>query len=190
MVSRRGNVMDKQFPEVAEGLPTSIRAKTAIIDGEVVALDENGVPSFQLLQNRTGFHKSIKGGKPHALNFFAFDLLYLDGYDLRKAALIDRRQLLQSIVLPGEIVRYSDHFAGKGSELLEAVRAKGLEGIIAKHARSRYESRRSSEWIKIKVTNQQDFLFCRFILRKPEYFGALVLGYYKDKELGSAGNEA
>ncbi len=188
MVSRRGNVMDKQFPEVAEALPTSIRAKTAIIDGEVVALDENGVPSFQLLQNRTGFHKSIKGGKPHALNFFAFDLLYLDGYDLRKAALIDRRQLLQSIVLPGEIVRYSDHFAGKGSELLEAVRAKGLEGIIAKHARSRYESRRSSEWIKIKVTNQQDFVVCGFILGEREYFGALVLGYYKDKELVYAGN--
>src|SRR5260370_7285860 len=101
---------------------------------------------------------------------------------------MDRRQLLQSIVLPGEIVRYSDHFAGKGSELLEAVRAKGLEGIIAKHARSRYESRRSSEWIKIKVTNQQDFVVCGFILGEREYFGALVLGYYKDKELVYAGN--
>ena len=188
MVSRRGNIMDKQFPEVSEALPASVRAKTAILDGEVVALDENGVPSFQLLQNRTGFHKSIKGGTPHALNFFAFDLLYLDGFDLRKAALIDRRLLLQSIVLPGQIVRYSDHFAGKGSELLEAVREKGMEGIIAKHARSRYESRRSTEWIKIKVTNQQDFVVCGFILGEREYFGALVLGYYQDKKLVYAGN--
>jgi bifunctional non-homologous end joining protein LigD len=188
MVSRRGNVMDKQFPEVASALPKSINAQTAIIDGEVVALDENGVPSFQLLQNRTGFHKSLKGGKPHALNFFAFDLLYLDGYDLRKAALIDRRRLLQSIVLPGDIVRYSDHFAGKGSELLQAVRDKGLEGIIAKQAHSRYESRRSPEWIKIKVTAQQDFVICGFILGEREPFGALVLGYYRDKKLVYAGN--
>src|SRR5262245_40891174 len=188
MVSRRGNVMDKQFPEVAAALPKAIRANTAVLDGEVVALDENGVPSFQLLQNRTGFHKSIKGGKPSALNFFAFDIIYLDGFDLRKVALIDRRQLLQSIVLPDPVVRYSDHFAGKGQELMEAVRAKGLEGIIAKHARSRYESRRSSEWIKIKVTSQQDFVICGFILGEREPFGSLVLGYYKDKKLVYAGN--
>src|SRR5262245_15752719 len=188
MVSRRGNVMDKQFPEVAEALPKSIRAESAVLDGETVALDENGVPSFQLLQNRTGIHKSAKGGKPHALNFFVFDLLYLDGYDLRRAALIDRRLLLQSIVLPGQIVRYSDHFAGKGNELLQAVREKGMEGIIAKHARSRYESRRSAEWIKIKVTNQQDFVVCGFLLGEREYFGALVLGYYQDKKLVYAGN--
>ena len=188
MVSRRGNVMDKQFPEVADALPGAIKADTAIVDGEVVALDENGVPSFQLLQNRTGFHRSIKGGKPHALNFFAFDLVYLDGFDLRKAALIDRRRLLQSIVLPGETVRYSDHFAGKGDELLHAVREKGLEGIVAKHARSRYESRRSSEWIKIKVTSQQDFVVCGLIAGERDYFGSLVLGYYRDKRLVYAGN--
>jgi bifunctional non-homologous end joining protein LigD len=188
MVSRRGNVMDKQFPEVAEALPKSIRAESAILDGEVVALDENGVPSFQLLQNRTGIHKSAKGGKPHALNFFAFDLLYLDGYDLRGASLIDRRQLLQSIVLPDPVVRYSDHFAGKGSELLDAVRDKGLEGVLAKRASSRYESRRSAEWMKFKVTCQQDFVICGYILGEREPFGSLVLGYYKDKELVYAGN--
>ncbi len=193
MVSRRGNVMDKQFPEVAEALPRAIQAETAILDGEIVALDEHGVPSFQLLQNRTGFHKSVfsksnKGGKPHALNFFAFDLIYLNGFDLRRAALIDRRRLLQSIILPDSTVRYSDHFAGKGDELLQAVRDKGLEGVIAKHARSRYESRRSPEWIKIKVTSQQDFVICGFILGEREHFGSLVLGYYRDKKLVYAGN--
>jgi bifunctional non-homologous end joining protein LigD len=188
MVSRRDNVMDKQFPEVAQALSRSIKAKTAIVDGEIVALDEHGTPSFQLLQNRVGFHKSIKSGKPHALNFFAFDLLYLDGFDLRRASLIDRRRLLQSIVLPDETVRYSDHFAGKGNELLQAVRDKGMEGIIAKHARSRYEPRRSSEWVKIKVTSQQDFVICGFILGEREPFGSLVLGYYKNKNLVYAGN--
>jgi len=188
MASRRGNVMDKQFPEVAEALPKSIRAESAVLDGEVVALDENGVPSFQLLQNRTGIHKSAKGGKPSALNFFAFDLLYLDGYDLRGAVLIDRRKLLQSVVLPDPIVRHSDYFADKGRELLDAVRDKGLEGILAKRASSKYESRRSPEWMKFKVTSQQDFVICGYILGEREPFGSLVLGYYKDKKLVYAGN--
>jgi bifunctional non-homologous end joining protein LigD len=190
MLSRRGIKLDKQFATVAEALRQSVQADTAIIDGEVVALDENGNPSFQRLQNMTGFgtKPAVKGMAAPFLNFFAFDLLYLNGYDLRKAALIDRRRLLISILLPSEIVRYSEHFAGKGSELLKAVQAKGLEGILAKQAQSKYESRRSTSWIKIKVTTQQDFVICGYILGEREPFGALVLGYYKDKKLVYAGN--
>ena len=85
-------------------------------------------------------------------------------------------------------MRYSEHFIGKGDELLKAVRAKGLEGIIAKQAQSRYESKRSNCWIKIKVTTQQDFVICGYILGEREPFGSLVLGYYKDKKLVYAGN--
>ncbi len=190
MVSRRGTKLDKQFAAVATALGQSVKADTAIIDGEVVALDDNGNPSFQHLQNLTGFgtKPALKGMPTPNLNFFAFDLLYLNGYDLRKAALIDRRQLLISILLPSEIVRYSEHFIGKGDELLQAVRAKGLEGIIAKQAQSRYESKRSASWIKIKVTTQQDFVVCGYILGEREPFGALVLGYYKNKKLVYAGN--
>src|SRR6185312_2443287 len=190
MVSRRGTKLDKQFAVVAQALAQSVKADTAIIDGEVVALDENGNPSFQHLQNLTGFgtKPALKGMAPPPMNFFAFDLLYLNGYDLRKAALIDRRQLLISILLPSEIVRYSEHFIGKGDELLQAVRAKGLEGIIAKQAQSRYESKRSNCWIKIKVTTQQDFIIRGYILGEREPFGALVLGYYKNRKLVYAGN--
>ena len=190
MLSRRGINLNKQFATVAEVLPQSVKAATAIIDGEVVALDENGNPSFQRLQNMTGFgtKPAVKGMAAPFLNFFAFDLLYLNGYDLRKAALIDRRQLLMSILLPSEIVRYSEHFAGKGQELLQAVRAKGLEGILAKQAQSKYESKRSASWIKIKVTSQQDFVICGYILGEREPFGSLVLGYYKDKKLVYSGN--
>jgi bifunctional non-homologous end joining protein LigD len=190
MLSRRGNKLEKQFAAVAEALLPSVKADKAIIDGEIVALDENGKPSFQHLQNLTGFgtKPALKGIAPPPLNFFAFDLLYLNGYDLRKAALIDRRQLLASILLPSEMVRYSEHFAGKGAELLDAVRGKGLEGIIAKQAQSRYESKRSGSWIKIKVTTQQDFVICGYIMGEREPFGALVLGYYKDTELVYAGN--
>jgi bifunctional non-homologous end joining protein LigD len=190
MVSRRGTNLDKQFASVARALAQSVKADTAIIDGEVVALDDNGNPSFQRLQNLTGFgtKPAVKGMTAPFLNFFAFDLLYLNGYDLRKAALIDRRQLLMSILLPSEIVRYSEHFIGKGDELLQAVRAKGLEGIIAKQAQSQYESKRSGSWIKIKVTTQQDFVVCGYILGEREPFGSLALGYYKDKKLVYAGN--
>lgn len=190
MLSRRGIKLDKQFATVAEALAQSVKADTAIIDGEVVALDENGNPSFQRLQNMTGFgtKPAIKGMAAPFLNFFAFDLLYLNGYDLRKAALIDRRRLLMSILLPSEIVRYSEHFAGKGAELLKAVRAKGLEGILAKQAQSKYESKRSGSWIKIKVTTQQDFVICGYILGEREPFGALVLGYYQEKKPVYAGN--
>jgi bifunctional non-homologous end joining protein LigD len=190
MLSRRGNRLEKQFAPVAEVLKQCVKADTAIIDGEVAALDENGKPSFQHLQNFTGFgtKPALKGVALPPLNFFAFDLLYLNGYDLRKAALIDRRRLLASILMPSETVRYSDHFAGKGEELLQAVRAQGLEGIIAKQAQSRYESRRSNAWMKIKVTSQQDFVICGYILGEREPFGALVLGYHKGKKLVYAGN--
>src|SRR6266700_870070 len=189
MVSRRAIAMEGKFPEIAEALAESIKAESAIIDGEIVAFDENGVPSFQHLQNRVGFRRSATmRDKPQAMSFFAFDLLYLDGYDLRKAALVDRRQLLASIIQPGGIVKYSDHFAGKGEELLQAVRAKGLEGIIAKQAQSKYESKRSGSWIKIKVATQQDFIICGFVLGEREPFGSLVLGYYKDEQLVYASN--
>ena len=190
MLSRRGLNLNKQFASVAAALAQSVKADTAIIDGEVVALDENGAPSFQRLQNMTGFgtKPAIKGMAAPLLNFFAFDLIYLNGYDLRKAALIDRRNLLTSILLPSDIVRYSEHFAGKGNELLQAVKAKGLEGIVAKQAQSRYESKRSGNWIKIKVTCQQDFVICGYLLGEREYFGALVLGYYENKKLVYAGN--
>lgn len=190
MVSRRGNAMNSQFPETARAIEEAVKADSAIIDGEVVAFDENGVPSFQLLQNHVGFRRSaaLKGEKPQALSFFAFDLLYLNGYDLRKAALIDRRQLLSSIILPSETVKYSDHFAGRGNELLDAVKARGLEGIIAKQAQSKYESKRSGQWVKIKVTCQQDFIICGYILGEREPFGSLVLGYYADGNLVYAGN--
>jgi bifunctional non-homologous end joining protein LigD len=190
MLSRRANPMENQFPEIANALARSVKADNAILDGEIVALDENGSPSFQLLQNHVGFRRSatLRGEKPQTLIYYAFDLLYLNGFDLRRAALIDRRRLLSSVILPGEIIRYSEHFAGKGQELLHAARARGLEGIIAKQAQSRYESKRSSDWRKVKVTCQQDFVICGYILGEREPFGSLVLGYHKGKKLVYAGN--
>src|SRR5258708_9419895 len=161
MVAGRGNAMEKQFDEVASALLECVRAKSAIIDGEVVALDEEGVPGFQLLQNRMGFSKSL-GNKERGqkLSFFPFDLLYLDGFDLRKSALLERRQLLGQILQPSDSVRYSEHFTGKGAELLQAVRERGLEAIGAKNAGNLYESKRRSNGLHVNAPNQPDLPIC------------------------------
>ncbi|MBZ5525061.1 MAG: hypothetical protein LAP21_22785, partial [Acidobacteriia bacterium] len=114
--------------------------------------------------------------------------LYLNGYDLRQTPLAERKQLLSSILQPNTTFRYSEHFIGKGEELLEAVREKGLEGIIAKNAFSKYESKRSREWMKIKVVNQQDFVICGMIEGERDYFGALALAVVEDGKLVYVGN--
>ena len=189
MFSRRGSRIEQQYPELSPIL-NALDAETAILDGEIVCFDEHGVPSFQLLQNRIGASpRSVPGlAKSQPASFFAFDLLYLDGYDLRRTPLVERKQLLASVLQPNATFRLSEHFAGKGEELLHAVGEKGLEGIVAKQAFSRYDSKRSREWVKIKVQNTQDFVICGWIEGERDYFGALTLAYYDDGKLTYAGN--
>src|SRR5215469_14884929 len=189
MSSRRGNKIEAQYPELHQ-LVDALDAETAIVDGEIVCFDPNGVPSFQLLQNR--INASPKSGpkvaQSYPVSFFAFDLLYLDGYDLRSTPLIERKQLLASALQPNDIFRLSEHFTGNGQELLQAVSEKGLEGIVAKQAYSRYDSKRSREWVKVKVQNQQDFVICGWLEGERDYFGALALAYYEGNKLIYAGN--
>jgi bifunctional non-homologous end joining protein LigD len=189
MLSRRGTSIEQQYPELHQ-IVNVLDAESAIVDGEVVCFDENGVPSFQLLQNRIGARPTSapKLAQSQPASFFAFDLLYLDGYDLRRTPLVERKQLLASVLQPNLTFRYSEHFASKGEELLEAVREKGLEGIVAKQAYSRYDSKRSRDWVKVKVVNQQDFVICGWLEGERDYFGALVLAYYEDGRLVYAGN--
>lgn len=189
ILSRKGTSIEKQYPELLT-IAESLEADSAILDGEIVCFDENGAPSFQLLQNRIGAGPKavpmLAQAQPAA--YFAFDLLYLNGYDLRQTPLVERKQLLSSILQPNTAFRYSEHFIGKGEELLEAVRAKGLEGIIAKNAFSRYETKRSRDWVKIKVVNQQDFVICGLIEGERDYFGALALAVMEDRKLVYVGN--
>ena len=115
MVSRNGNSMERQYPELSI-LPHHVNAATAILDGEIAVLDHRGLPSFELLQQRitvaeTSAIATLARKLP--VVFFAFDLLYLDGYDLRGAPLIERKRLLKEVLKPGDLVRYSDHFAGQ-----------------------------------------------------------------------------
>src|SRR5947207_5850672 len=189
MQARRGMAIEQQYPELHR-IVDLVDAESAILDGEIVCFDENGVPSFQLLQNRIGASpRSVpKLAQSQPASFFAFDLLYLDGYDLRRTPLVERKQLLASVLRPDATFRYSEHFTGKGEELLQAVREKGLEGIVAKQAYSKYESKRSREWVKVKVVNQQDFVVWGWLEGERDYFGALLLAYYNGDQLVYAGN--
>lgn len=125
--------------------------------------------------------------------YFVFDIIYLDGYDLRRVNLDDRKKILRDVLRDGGIVRYSDHYSGQGIALFNAAKEKGLEGIIAKKRNSCYEERRTREWLKIKITQTVDCVIGGYT--DPEgarqYFGALVLGLYNGKKqlihVGNAG---
>ena len=190
MASRRGNSIERQYPELSI-LPHHVNASTAILDGEIAALDERGIPSFELLQRRITVAEASSIAtlaRKHPVTFFAFDLLYLDGFDLRGVPLIERKRWLKEVLKPGDRVSYSEHFAGNGEALLAAAKAQGLEGIVGKRARSYYESRRTSDWVKYKITSSDSFVICGFTKGEREHFGALVLGIYDRGKLVWTGN--
>jgi bifunctional non-homologous end joining protein LigD len=182
LVSRNQNDLTARYPELKD-LAQFVRVKTAILDGEVVALDADGRPSFSLMQQRTGFRP---GGRRAAANsdvpvlYYAFDLLYLDGYDWRRVPLEDRKHKLATLLVAGDAVRYSDHYEAHGKALFEMAREKGLEGIVAKKRTSFYEERRSREWLKIKIRHRLECVIGGYT--EPEgsraHFGSLVLGLY------------
>src|ERR1700690_4080990 len=191
-VSRNQNDLTGQYPELAT-LPKFVKARRAILDGEIVALDDQGRPSFSLMQQRTGF----RPGKPRRpgregvpVIYYAFDLLYLDGLDLRRLPLEQRKKLLEERITHSNVVRFSDHYPEKGLALFEAAAQKGLEGIVAKKRDSLYAETRSSDWLKIKITQRKECAVGGY--PDPEgsrsYFGSLVLGLYdKQKRLVHVG---
>ena len=185
LVSRNQNELTARYPELKD-MPEFIQAKTAILDGEVVALDVDGRASFSLMQQRTGFRPGGKRAAERAdvpVLYYAFDVLYLDGYDWRRVPLVERKKQLASILAPGDSLRYSDHYEAQGKALFEIARDKKLEGILAKKRNSHYEERRSREWLKIKIRHEMECVIGGYT--DPEgtraHFGSLVLGLY-DKE--------
>ncbi len=186
LVSRNQNDLTPRYSELRR-LPELINAKTAILDGEVVVLDAQGRSSFSLMQQRTGIRSHGRQAAPRddlPVIYYVFDLLYVDGYDLRRVELEQRKQILQQTLTPADILRYSDHYAGDGTSLFEAAGKRGLEGIIAKRRNSCYEERRSREWLKIKITQTVDCVVGGYT--DPEgartHFGSLVLGLYDAKK--------
>ena len=188
LVSRNQNDLTPRYPELKD-LPQFIKAESAILDGEVVALDEQGRASFSLMQQRTGFRPGGRRGVANAdvaVLYYAFDLLYLDGYDWRRVSLEERKRKLESLLIRGDVARYSDHYETQGRALFEIARQKGLEGILAKKRASFYEERRSREWLKIKIRYRLECVVGGYT--EPEgsraHFGSLVLGLYDSNNKG------
>jgi bifunctional non-homologous end joining protein LigD len=196
LVSRNQNDLTGRYPELKD-LARFIKAKNAILDGEVVAVDDEGKPSFTLMQQRTGFRPHGKRATANAevpVLYYAFDLLYADGEDWRLVSLEQRKRKLSALIVAGDALRFSDHYEEHGKALFEMARSKALEGIVAKRRGSRYEERRSREWLKIKIRKRIECVVGGFT--EPEgtraHFGSLVLGLY-DKEgrlihVGQAGS--
>ena len=187
----RNNVdITSRYPELA-ALPKVLAARQAIVDSEVVALDARGHSDFQRLQER--MHVRAPGEKQvreTPVAYFAFDLLYCDGYDLRGAPLLERKQLLERMLHANERFRYSDHQLEHGKELFALAKESGLEGIVAKRADSVYVSDRSANWAKLKVTQTLDAVIGGWTEARTETipFGSLLLGLYQGKKLQFIGH--
>lgn len=188
--SRNNIDITARYPELA-ALPRRFAGREAILDGEIVALDAHGRGEFQRLQER--MHVRAPGEKQvreTPVVYFAFDLIYCDGYDLRDAPLLERKQLLQRMLHATERFRYADHQPEHGKELYELAKENGLEGIVAKRADSRYVSERSTNWAKLKVSQTLDAVVGGWTEARTEAipFGSLLLGLYEGKKLRFIGH--
>ncbi len=184
--TRNGHDAETYFPRLLSP-PDWIDAAEAIVDGEVVALDDQGRPDFGLLQERISAGRT---GRPVALVFQAFDLLHLDGRSLLAVPLEQRRRLLELVVQPTSRVQVAPAIDTEGEAFFEAAKAQRLEGIVAKHRRSRYEpGRRSPAWLKIKARPEQELVVGGWTPGEGNArdLGALVVGVYQEDRLRFAG---
>ncbi len=187
LYSRNGNDLAASFPEVTRAVG-ALPLTRLLLDGEVVALDEAGRPSFQRLQQRAKLTRALdirRAVVENPVTFFAFDLLAAEEFDLRPLPLTTRKELLHRLLPPAGLIRFLDHFQGEGEVLYRQVRKLGLEGIMAKRADSPYRAGRSPSWIKIRTRRSDDFVVVGFTAPKGGRtgFGALYLGQYIDGDL-------
>jgi bifunctional non-homologous end joining protein LigD len=176
LISRNEKELSRRFPEIVRACE-EIAAEEFVIDGEVVALDDQGRSSFQLLQ------RGELDAQDAPLAFYVFDLLQLNGRSLLTLTLRERKDLLARILPESDIIRFSGDLRGDGESLLAEVKHRGLEGLIGKRPDSVYEpGRRGGAWIKIKCVNEQEFAIGGFTppAGARKHFGALLVGYYDD----------
>src|SRR5438876_9965802 len=184
LISRNGNRLDARFPAIAEAVK-NLPVRDCVIDGEVVALDEEGRSSFQLLQALEMEERKSP------LRFYVFDLLQLDGKSLLGLPLAQRKDLSEKLCENiGEPIRFSGEIGSDVTKLLAEVKRRGLEGLIGKQRNSVYEpGRRSGAWIKLKCVNEQEFVIGGYTPPQGarKYFGAILVGYYDNNKLVFAG---
>jgi bifunctional non-homologous end joining protein LigD len=168
LYSRNGKIISHSYMEVAGALE-GVKGD-AVIDGELVALDENGVSHFQLMQNALRHEAKLQ--------YCAFDLMFHDGEDLRSLSLLERKKRLKEILPRNKLVAFSRHRKTEGKKFFEEAGRKGLEGIMAKRADSEYLSgARTENWLKIKTSKRQEVVIAGFTAprRTRPFFGALAL---------------
>jgi bifunctional non-homologous end joining protein LigD len=188
--ARSGAEITGRYPELAT-LPAALSARNAILDGEIAAIDAQGRSDFGLLQERMHVRAPAENLISRVpVIYFAFDLLYCDGYDLRKSPLIERKQLLQRLLHTSEKIRFSDHQLERGKEIFEVAKDNGLEGIVAKRVDSPYVSERSTSWVKLKVTKTLDAVIGGWTAARTAAIplGSLLLGLYQGKKLRFIGH--
>ncbi|HKA21384.1 MAG TPA: non-homologous end-joining DNA ligase [Blastocatellia bacterium] len=183
--SRNQKDWTSKFPGIAKAI-NSLEATTAIIDGEVVIMDKGGRTSFQRLQQAMG-----RGG-PGGFIYQAFDLIYLDGFDLSRSPLIERKEQLKKLIATGpksSVLHYSDHHGGSGELFFKRACEYDLEGIVSKRADSQYVSARNRNWLKVKCGKRQEFVIAGYIPSDKGLpgFGSLILGVYEKGKLIYAG---
>jgi bifunctional non-homologous end joining protein LigD len=183
LYGRSGQDTTSRYPDVARAL-LALPIERFVIDGEIVALDAAGRPSFQLLQPRMALTDpreiAMAAAQRPAVGVF-FDCLMLDDRDLRRLPLVDRKECLRLLVPPLGPARYGDHVVGAGEAFFEAASEQRLEGVVAKRARSLYSGGRTRDWIKIKCQRRQEFVIGGYTDPQGSrgHFGALHLGLYE-----------
>jgi bifunctional non-homologous end joining protein LigD len=191
--SRNLREITDSYPEV-RGLLRDLGMREAVLDGEIVAFDDSGRPSFERLQRRMHVTAAASVKRLAASNpvvYAIFDLLYLDGESLMELPYSERRARLEHLGLGGPAWRVPSVHVGDGARLLEATREQGLEGLIAKRLTARYEpGRRSGAWLKVKHTSRQELVIAGWLPgegRRAERIGALLVGYNRDGQFVYAG---
>lgn len=184
-VSRNQIEMTPQYPELA-GVPKQLKAQEAILDGEIVALDKDGMPKFQLLQNKLRIRSGSYAHARHAqLVYFVFDLLYVDGFDVMNCSVVERKAKLAQILRPASFIKLSEHIAGDGEEFFRHIEKFHLEGMIAKRAESKYLQKRTTDWLKVKTVLRSEVVIGGYTQPRGtrSYFGSLVAGLYRGGDL-------
>jgi bifunctional non-homologous end joining protein LigD len=189
--SRNGNDLTASFPDVARAV-RALPVPRAVIDGELVIPDAQGVPSFQALQKRARLSRAIDVRRAAAESpavFYAFDLLGFEDRDLRGLPLTERKRILRMVLPPLGPIRFVDHFEEDGKTLLEHVTGLGLEGVVGKKADAPYKGGRTPNWVKIRVKQTADFVVVGFTAPKGNRggFGALQLGDLVEGQLVYSG---
>ena len=186
--SRRENDITAQYPNLVQSLSHQ-PAHTLLLDGEIAAMDANGVPSFERLQQRLNLQNPVEiaqADRDTPVVFYVFDILHVDGTDLRRVPLEERKRMLRRMLLPTPFAQYLDHFEADGITAYDGAVNVGLEGIVAKRRDSPYDAgKRSQRWRKVKMRHTDDFVVGGYTAgenSRASTFGALSLGFYDEDD--------